>query len=162
MDALTTAVEDSLHVSDPYQGLKPRRRSSATKVFTGDNLQVEKHAGFRQICGSRDENPVILFSDYVGRMDYRNVMTQIMLVITDTTIYILDTETDMKLLQVIPVACITHLSLSALPDNFFAIHTSMTCDALMISKRKSEIITMITDAYKDTMKKELSISLENR
>ncbi|KAG8390366.1 hypothetical protein BUALT_Bualt01G0076000 [Buddleja alternifolia] len=59
------------------------------------------------------------------------------------------------------MAAVEKLCLSELSDNFFAIIIPAEYDLLMASTRKTEIVTVLTDAMKNASNYELEISLSN-
>ena len=54
------------------------------------------------------------------------------------------------------------ISLSKLPDNFFCIHVPSEYDYLLVSNKKTEIITKLVDSFpKNTSGKQLSVNFAN-
>ncbi|KAM7504842.1 hypothetical protein LguiB_003746 [Lonicera macranthoides] len=76
-------------------------------------------------------------------------MKRHILIITDGAIYIVDLDTD-KLKRRIALTAVEKICLSNLSDNFFSIITPTEYDLLMASTRKTEIMTLLLQAFKST------------
>jgi len=54
------------------------------------------------------------------------------------------------------------ISLSKLPDNFFAIHVPSEYDYLLVSNKKTEIVTKLVENYEAVVGKPLPVNFGNR
>lgn len=88
-------------------------------------------------------------------------MKRRVLLITDVAIYIIDLESEM-LKRRISLTVVEKICLSELSDNFFAIIIPTEYDLLMASTRKTEIVTVLVDANKDSANYELEVAFSNR
>lgn len=53
------------------------------------------------------------------------------------------------------------ISLSKLPDNFFCIHVPSEYDYLLVSNKKTEIVTKLLEVYEKNTKSKLPVSFGN-
>lgn len=83
------------------------------------------------------------------------------MLITEFSIYIIDPEADV-LKRRIALNAVAKICLSALSDNFFAIIIPTEYDLLMISTRKTEIVTVLIRATKKAFDNELKLGFANR
>lgn len=88
-------------------------------------------------------------------------MKRRILIITDGAIYIVDPDTD-KLKRRIALAAVEKICLSNLSDNLFAIIIPTEYDLLMASTRKTEIVTLLLQAFKSTSSYEPDLFSSNR
>ena len=88
-------------------------------------------------------------------------MKRRILLITDFAIYVVDPEKD-ALKRRIALAAVDKLCLSELSDNFFSIIIPTEYDMLMASTRKTEIVTVLAEAIKNTSDYELEVVFANR
>ena len=88
-------------------------------------------------------------------------MKRRILVITDFAIYLVDPDGDV-LKRRIALAAVDKLCLSELSDNFLAIIIPTEYDLLIASTRKTEIVTMVVKATKNTSEYELEVVCSNR
>ena len=91
-------------------------------------------------------------------------VVQFALAVTEGSLYLLDTDKDYAIVRQIPVKAIASVQLSTLPDNFMAVKLSdgsLGADLLLLSSRKTEIVTILGDAFRDTEKRDLEIKLGN-
>lgn len=123
---------------------KERRRSSASKVHVGDHLNLQANAVVGKMLNKFNDGK-ILFSDLLIKVNKRNKMQERILVITETTVYNIEPHS-YKMKRRIPLKGIGQISISKLPDNFFIFHVPNEYDYLLVSCKKTEIITTITDA----------------
>lgn len=88
-------------------------------------------------------------------------MKRRILLITEFAIYIFDPETD-SLKRRIALAAVDKICLSELSDNFYAIVIPTEYDILMASTRKTEIVTVLVEAFKNASDYELEVVFSNR
>ena len=67
----------------------------------------------------------------------------------------------MKVKRRIQLANISRLSTSLLSDNFFVVHVPLEYDYLFVSGRKTEIISVLRQAFTEATSQELSITMQN-
>ena len=79
---------------------------------------------------------------------------------SDGAIYNID-PTTVKVKRRIQLANISRLSASLLSDNFFVVHVPLEYDYLFVSGRKTEIITVLRQAFTEATSQELSIAMQN-
>jgi len=155
--------EDNQERSSLFMGQKQRRRSSATKIFLGDNLNLISDVKVLKIMQKFGDKS-IHFSGIVVKMNKRNKMQDRILLITDTNIYNLDPSPDKFIVKrKIPITSLGSIITSTFEDNFFALNVPSEYDYLLISNRKTEIITTIVVNYwKLTQGKHLQVKFQNQ
>ena len=82
------------------------------------------------------------------------------LVSSDGALYNID-PTTVKVKRRIQLANISRLSASLLSDNFFVVHVPLEYDYLFVSGRKTEIISVLRQAFTEATSQELSITMQN-
>lgn len=82
------------------------------------------------------------------------------LLVTEFAIYIIDPEVN-ALKRRIALTAVQKMCLSALNDNFFAIIIPAEYDLLMVSTRKTEIVTVLVKATKKATHNELKLGFSN-
>lgn len=123
---------------------KERRRSSTNKIHLGDHLSLQSNTAIGKMLNKFNDGK-ILFSDLLIKVNKRNKMQERIFVITETTVYNIEPNS-YKMKRRIPLKGIGHISLSKLPDNFFILHVPNEYDYLLVSCKKTEIITTIANA----------------
>lgn len=103
----------------------------------------------------------VLFADKVLKFTASGKMKRRILLITEFAIYIIDPETD-TLKRRIALAAVDKICLSELSDNFFTIVIPTEYDILMASTRKTEIVTVLVEAFKSSSDYELEVVFSNR
>ena len=88
-------------------------------------------------------------------------MKRRILIVTDFALYVIDPET-FSLKRRITLSAVEKLYLSKLSDNFFAIVIPTEYDMLMASTRKTEIVTVLVDAAKNTSNFELDVIFKDK
>ena len=102
----------------------------------------------------------VIFSDYVIKVNRRNKMQKRVLMLTDGGLYNLD-PSNFKAKRRIDVTKLTHVSLSELSDNFFALHVDKEYDYLMVSGKKIEIVMHLMAIYEEKKKQALRVVFDN-
>eukprot|EP00301_Raphidiophrys_heterophryoidea_P000800 c10399_g2_i1.p1 GENE.c10399_g2_i1~~c10399_g2_i1.p1 ORF type:complete len:248 (-),score=66.26 c10399_g2_i1:30-707(-) len=138
-----------------FMGKKERRSSSLYKVFTFDYLGVASNKVVMERI-SKNGDKKVNFADYAIKVNRRNKMQKRVLLITDQAIYNMD-PVNYKVKRRIPIAELGSLSLSSLPDNFFCMHVPSEYDYLMVSGRKTEIVTVLRMNFQNITSKELPV-----
>eukprot|EP01136_Pigoraptor_vietnamica_P006857 Opistho-1_new@40305 len=138
---------------------KERRRSSAVKMFLGDHLGLASNPNIIKLLAKNDDKR-ILFSDVITKINKRNKMQERVLLLTDAAMYNLE-PSSYKCKRRIPLREIGSVSLSKLPDNFFALHVPTEYDYLLVSSKKTEIVTRILEGYEAANGKKLSVTFAN-
>ena len=82
------------------------------------------------------------------------------LVSSDGALYNID-PTTVKVKRRIQLANISRLSASLLSDNFFVVHVPLEYDYLFVSGGKTEIISVLRQAFTEATSQELSITMQN-
>lgn len=88
-------------------------------------------------------------------------MKRRLMVITDYAIYMVHPESG-SLKRRIVLAAVERVWLSELSDNFFAVIIPTEYDLLVASTRKSEIVTQLAEATKNSSEFELEVISSNR
>jgi hypothetical protein len=147
------------HLHQQRWALKTRRRSSDMKSFMSDRLELGENPKMVAMMSKYGEH-IVMFSDMIMKINRKGRMKEYWMMITDGGMYLLEVGSA-KLHHRIPLADISHISASLLPDNFFVIHVPADQDRLFISGRKTEIVTSLRIVYFDHVKQELNIALQN-
>eukprot|EP01137_Pigoraptor_chileana_P009300 Opistho-2@57329 len=145
--------------SNRFMGQKERRRSSAVKMFLGDHLGLASNVNVVKLLAKNDDKKIV-FSDVITKINKRNKMQERVFLMTDTAMYNLEPNS-YKCKRRIPLKEIGSVSLSKLPDNFFALHVPTEYDYLLVSSKKTEIVSKILEAYEAVLGKELPITFAN-
>jgi hypothetical protein len=133
--------------SSKFMGKKERRRSSALKMFLGDYLNLSQTVTITKLLNKTGDKTIV-FSDVIIKVNKRNKMQERILLITEQAIYNID-PSNYKCKRRIPLQQLGGVSLSQLPDNFFALNIPSEYDYLLVSSKKTEIVTRLTEAYKN-------------
>ncbi|CAI7908852.1 unnamed protein product [Closterium sp. NIES-54] len=140
--------------------VRVRRRAATHKVFQGDYLQLadENHAILKMLRKQGDQS--VIFADTVAKVNRHNRIVPRLLVVTEKAVYIIERDT-FRLKRRIPLDIIESLYLSELADNFLALMVPKEFDCLLVSTRKTEIVTVLVDATKTTSR-ELKVCFSNK
>ncbi|XP_047325597.1 myosin IB heavy chain [Impatiens glandulifera] len=145
---------------EPFMGVKVRRKASILRDYRGDYINVPSRSYIMKILEKQGDKKV-LFADKVLKFTSTGKMKKQILLITDYAIYTLDPTTD-ALKRRIALAAVEKLSLSELSDNFIAISIPTEYDMLMASTRKTEIVTILVEAIKESSNYELEVHFANK
>ncbi|KNA25307.1 hypothetical protein SOVF_007900 [Spinacia oleracea] len=145
---------------EPFMGVKARRLASFHRDYRGDYLNVSSNPYILKILDKQGDRQV-LFSDKVLKFTSTGKMKRRILIVTDFALYVVDPES-YTLKRRITLSAVEKLYLSKLSDNFFAIVIPTEYDVLMASTRKTEIVTVLVDAAKNTSNFELDVIFKNR
>ena len=80
--------------------------------------------------------------------------------LSDGALYNID-PTTVKVKRRIQLANISRLSTSLLSDNFFVVHVPLEYDYLFVSGHKTEVISVLRQAFTEATSQELSITMQN-
>ncbi|PSS28567.1 Myosin heavy chain IB like [Actinidia chinensis var. chinensis] len=144
---------------EPFMGVKVRRKASRHRDYRGDYIDVPSRPYVMKILDKQGDKQV-LFADRVLKFTGSGKMKRRILLITDFAIYVIDPEKD-ALKRRIALAAVDKLCLSELSDNFFSIIIPTEYDMLMASTRKTEIVTVLVEAIKNTSDYELEVVFAN-
>lgn len=139
--APTTTTSSNQNATEKFMGQKERRRSSVDKEFFGDHLSLGQNAQITKMLAKHGDK-LIIFSDLIIKVNKRNKMQERILMITESSIYNIEPQS-YKMKRRILLKGVASISLSKLPDNFFALHVPSEYDYLMVSTKKCEIISKI-------------------
>jgi len=145
--------------SSRFMGKKERRRSSALKMFLGDYLNLASTATITKLLNKTGDKNII-FSDVIIKVNKRNKMQERILLITEQAIYNIEPSSN-KCKRRIPLTALGGVSLSQLPDNFFALNIPSEYDYLLVSSKKTEIVTRLVESYKALKGQDLPVTFEN-
>eukprot|EP00300_Choanocystis_sp_HF-7_P033095 c45388_g1_i1.p1 GENE.c45388_g1_i1~~c45388_g1_i1.p1 ORF type:complete len:233 (-),score=50.53 c45388_g1_i1:76-774(-) len=162
MTMVTTRIDqdgENADGTDKFMGRKERRHSSVFKVFMYDYLGL----GSNKIVVdriSKNGDSKVQFADYAIKVNRRNKMQKRVLLITDLAIYNMDTV-NYKIKRRIDLKLLGSVSMSTLPDNFFALHIPNEYDYLMVSGRKTEIVTVLMLNHENLTSEQLPINFND-
>jgi len=142
-----------------FLGQKERRRSSGVKVFLGDYLSLSTNQSIQKILQKHGDTSVS-FSDVIIKINKRNKMQERILLITESAIYNVDPGS-YKVKRRIGLKELGSLSLSKLPDNFFCLHVPSEYDYLLVSNKKTEIVTKLVENFENNTGKALPVVFGN-
>ncbi|KAJ3435426.1 hypothetical protein M0812_19614 [Anaeramoeba flamelloides] len=149
MNQLKNEIENEdpkIRMDNLLAGKKDRRRSSATKEFHGNYLRLENKKNIQNMM-KKNRDSRIVFCDTIAKINKRNKVQERVLLITNRNIYNLD-PSSYKLLRKIEINKLTAITMSTLPDNFFVLGVRDEYDYLIVSSRKTEILSCIIDCCK--------------
>ncbi|KAF0984113.1 hypothetical protein FDP41_008028 [Naegleria fowleri] len=154
---------DEVELSDVFGGLKIRRKDSVLVWFQGDYLNLKENPKFCEIIRKHDPewNGQILFSNLMTKVNKRFRTQPRKIVVTPNYIYTVDDE-KLTINRVTPIKDISGISVSTMRDAFFVIHCPTDHDLFASCKKKTELISVICDAYKDKYGMELSVNVEDK
>ncbi|OIW17063.1 hypothetical protein TanjilG_15646 [Lupinus angustifolius] len=145
---------------EPFMGIKVRRNASRHRDYKGDYLDVHSYPFLIKLLNKQGDKHV-LFADKVLKFTGSGKIKRCILMITDFAMYIVDTEVG-ALKRRIAIAAVEKFCLSEFSDNFFALIIPTEYDLLMASTRKTEIVTILSEAIKNTSDFELEVVFSNR
>eukprot|EP00696_Hemimastix_kukwesjijk_P020263 gnl/Hemi2/9820_TR3411_c0_g1_i1.p1 gnl/Hemi2/9820_TR3411_c0_g1~~gnl/Hemi2/9820_TR3411_c0_g1_i1.p1 ORF type:complete len:186 (+),score=30.50 gnl/Hemi2/9820_TR3411_c0_g1_i1:84-641(+) len=145
--------------TDIYCGKKERRKSSSFKVFVGDYKNLSQHKSFSKVTKKWGDR-VVHFSDEVMKVNRRNKMQKRILLITENALYNMLPDS-LKIQRRIDLTKINGVSLSQLSDNFFTVHVLGEYDYLLVSGKKTEIVTTLCDIFTRMRGMTLPIQVSN-
>jgi hypothetical protein len=128
-----------------FMGHKERRRSSGLKMFLGDYLSLATNPNVIKILSKHGDTSVS-FSDVIIKINKRNKMQERILLVTESAIYNIDPGS-YKVKRRIDLLELGEIRLSKLPDNFFCLHVPKEYDYLLVSNKKTEIVSKIIENY---------------
>jgi len=161
-DIATTSTQDEVEFSQQnlFMGEKDRRRSSAMKVFLGDYLNLTNNQAIQKLLTKYGDKKVD-FADVVIKINKRNKMQDRIILISETAIYNIDPGS-YKCKRRILLKELGSVSLSKLPDNFFTFHVPSEYDYLMVSSKKTEIVTLLMQNTEKSTGSALKINFSNK
>ncbi|KAH7431979.1 hypothetical protein KP509_07G002600 [Ceratopteris richardii] len=159
-ERINAELSKNTEVMEPFMGMKARRRSSAYLQYHGDYLNVPCNQQILKLLTKQGDKQV-LFADSVMKVNSDGQIRRRILVITDFALYILDYRW-CNLKRRISLSAIDQLYMSEHNDNFLAVIVPSEYDFLLASTRKSEIVTVLVNAIKNTRHTPLEVSFANR
>ncbi|KAH7823840.1 putative myosin heavy chain [Monocercomonoides exilis] len=142
-----------------FMGKKERRRSSSAKGLFGDGLKLESNEEVMKVLTAAGDRKV-LFSDEVMKVNKRLKTQKRVLAVTDQAVCSI-TPSSLIVKRRIPFQELGAINLSCLTDNFFALRVPSEYDYLMVSARKTEIVVVVTEAYKKAIGRPLPVNFAN-
>jgi hypothetical protein len=146
-------------------GVKLRRHASlapgppAMRSVKGDYLCLNpNHALLTALSKQGDHN--VLFADTVAKVNRHNRIVPRLMAITESSICIFECNT-FRLKRRILLKNMDSLYLSELPDNFLGIIVPDESDLLLVSTRKTEIVTVLVEATKKNTHRDLDVHFSN-
>lgn len=145
-----------------YVGVRLKRPAPppSAAVFQGDHLQLASNQAVQKILQKQGEQSV-LFADVIAKVNRSNRMVKRVLIITEKALYFLEAET-FRLKKRVPLVIVESLSLSEYNDFFFAVNVPEDFDHLLISTRKTEIVTALNMAVQRSLGRELNVKFSNK
>ncbi|KAL1309747.1 hypothetical protein AAHE18_17G200300 [Arachis hypogaea] len=153
-DDIQDQVSDSLQLQPEPDPPKP------TKLSEGDHIHVGAHPFMMDVLRKQGDQAV-LFADKVLKVTGSGKMKSRILIATDFAIYIFDLETN-SLKRRIALAAVDKICMSELIDHFFVVVIPTEYDLLLVSTRKSEIITAFVEATIKASDYELEVVSSNK
>jgi len=114
------------------------------KPYLGDALSLANSVPMMKVLVRYGEREVC-FSAVVTKLNKRNKMQERILVVTESALYNIDKNLGVK--RRIPLSTIGGVSLSIFEDNFIIVHVPMEYDYLLITERKTELVTTLLQLY---------------
>lgn len=102
----------------------------------------------------------MLFADTMAKINRHNRIVPRLMAITESSIYIIESST-FRVKRRILLKNMDSLYLSELPDNFLAIMVPEESDLLLVSTRKTEIVTVLVEATKKNTHRDLDVHFSN-
>ncbi|XP_072998387.1 uncharacterized protein [Typha latifolia] len=147
-------------IPKPLMGVKARRITSIRRDNKGDYLDVPSSPSLSNILSKRGDQ-MLLFADKVLKFTGSGKMKRCVMMITDRAIYLVDPDVE-ALKRRIELLAVDKICLSKLNDNFFALIVPKEYDCLMVSTRKTEILTVLGEATKGKSNYEIGVAFSNR
>lgn len=142
-----------------FMGQKERRRSSGLKMFLGDYLSLATNQNIIKILSKHGDTSVS-FSDVIIKINKRNKMQERILLITESAIYNIDPGS-YKVKRRIDLLELGEIRMSKLPDNFFCIHVPKEYDYLLVSNKKTEIVSKLVENYASKKGSDIQLTFAN-
>ncbi|KAI3658968.1 hypothetical protein MP638_000312 [Amoeboaphelidium occidentale] len=176
--SMMTSKEANTGADEKFMGQKERRKSSAVKMFLGDYLSLATNQNILKVlakngtsfinesdeqmtnCNQPIGDTNIVFSDIIIKINKRNKMQERILLITDLALYNIE-PSSYKVKRRISLKELGTISLSKLPDNFFCLHVPSEYDYLLVSNKKTEIVSKICEVYEKQLGEKLAVNFNN-
>jgi len=142
-----------------FMGQKERRRSSGLKMFLGDYLNLSTNQTIIKLLAKHGDTSVA-FSDVIIKINKRNKMQERILLITEAAVYNIDPGS-YKVKRRIDLLELGEIRLSKLPDNFFCLHVPKEYDYLLVSNKKTEIVTKLVENYAQKKGSDMPVTFSN-
>lgn len=126
----------------------------------GDYLKAMTRSGLEAVLKEKNDTEV-LFSDIILKVNRKNKVQERVFILTSQAIYNIEPGSN-KLKRRIPLTSLGSVSMSKLNDNWFALHVPSEYDYLMISSKKTEIVTALQSAWNKVKSKDLTVNLSNK
>ncbi|XP_067932052.1 unconventional myosin-Ie-like isoform X2 [Watersipora subatra] len=154
--------------SDILFNKKERRRFSVNRNFVGDYIGLDDNPGVKALVGRREK---VEFAGTVTKYNRRFKTTKMDLVVTNKFVYLVGREVIKKgpqkgqyeevIKRKLDYEQITGVSLSALQDDFFILHSNDSYDSLLESVFKTEVLTCLSKCHKAKLSRDLRLKFNN-
>lgn len=148
-----------------FSGKKERRRLSIHRHFIGDYLGVSNYPELHSLVGRRER---IFFSMSVTKYDRRFKPSDRDLILTSRSLFLTSFEPGTGdhrnhpiIKRNIPFPNISHVTLSALQDDFVVVHVKDDYDSLLSVPLKTEFLYALHKRYCAQVGRQLSIYFSN-
>ncbi|EFC49629.1 myosin [Naegleria gruberi] len=154
---------DEVDLNDVFGGLKVRRKDSLLVWFQGDYLNFKDNPKFIEMVKKHDPewNGQVLFSNLMTKVNKRFRTQPRKVVVTPNYIYTLDDE-KLHFNRITPIKDLSGISLSTMRDAFFVVHCPTDHDLFASCKKKTELVSVICDAFKDKTGMDLPVHVEDK
>jgi len=134
------------------------------KPFLGDALSLGQSAPVLKVLVKNAERE-IFFSGVVTKLNRRNKMQERVLVVTEGALYNVDKSAaagEYKIKHRIPLSGLGSISLSPFEDNFIIIHVPNEYDYLLLTERKTELVTTLLHLHQRATSQLLSVTFAEK
>mmetsp|Transcript_21147 Transcript_21147/g.82083 ORF Transcript_21147/g.82083 Transcript_21147/m.82083 type:complete len:1100 (-) Transcript_21147:145-3444(-) len=154
------ALEQRAAAADKLRGKKERQQSSMSRQYDADYIRYEDNYPLQNVITQGEE---MVFADQVVKLNRRSKPERRDLVITTTAIYMVmrkkkKGEVVYSMTRRTPITNLGSISLSTLSDNYIVIHVPSEYDNLFENEKKTEIATVLCEAYENSTGRELPIN----
>ena len=136
---------------------KRRRNSSVDKSYNSIYYSDSKKKISQELENSLDSDPII-FADKVLRMTSNFTLIQFQFIITKKNCYLFKDSNSSSLVDKFSIHIIDNAILSHQSDNFLLLRLKDRSDCLLVSRRKMEIINVLSKSWDRSSNFPLSIT----
>jgi len=146
-----------------FYGKKERRYDTVFRPFRGDYIKFKESSMAKGITKKFNEK-VFLFADKVNKINEKFDSQTRIAVVSETSLYNITNTLILpnKVHRRIMIKSIGSISVSTLQDNYFVIHVPSEYDYLYESPKKTEIVSIIAETYRELTQSTLTVTFTDK
>ena len=155
------ALEQKAEAAALFRGKKERRRDSMDRKWVGDYIQYEDNYQMQDAMQPYMEE-MCCFADDVYRLNKNGKLEKRSLLVTETAFYLIMRQVKKKVLSYqvtrrVLLSNISDITVSTLQDGYMVIHVAKEHDAVLECDRKTELIMLLREGFKNGTGRELPV-----